>query len=44
MGWFVTFGSQLIRSIYYGVFVRLSNLVSHLKKIHEFPSALGKVK
>ncbi len=33
----VNFGSQLIRSIYYGVFVQLSRLVSHLRKIHEFP-------
>jgi hypothetical protein len=29
MGWFVNFGSQLIRSIDYGVFVRLSSLVSY---------------
>ena len=36
MGWFVTFGSQLMRSIYYGVFMRLSGLVSQLRKIHEF--------
>ena len=38
-----SFGGQLIKSIYYGVFVRLSSLVSRLKKIHEFPPALGKV-
>jgi hypothetical protein len=43
MGSFVTFASPLMRSISCGVFVRLSILVSSLKRIHELLSGLGKV-
>src|SRR5258706_310007 len=34
MGSFAIFGSQLMRRIYYSVFMRLSSLVNRLKRIH----------
>jgi hypothetical protein len=43
MGSFVTFASQLMSGISYGVFVRLSRRVSRLKRIHEFPFRAGRV-
>jgi hypothetical protein len=43
MGSFVTFASQLMSAISYGVFARLSRLVSRLKRIHEFLFRAGRV-
>jgi hypothetical protein len=43
MGSFVTFASQLMSAISYGVFARLSSLVSRLKRIHEFVFRAGRV-
>jgi hypothetical protein len=37
------FGSRLMKSNYYGVFVRLSTLRNGLSRTHEFPAALGMV-
>ena len=40
---FATFASRLMRRISCSVFVRLSSLMSRVKRIHELLSGLGKV-
>ena len=43
MGSFAAFAGPLMRSIHCGVFVRLSILMSCVKRIHELLSGLAKV-